>query len=353
MRRDGTGAIAGGWKVPGRLMRAPALRFLAIGGVIFGLVALRDRTTGPELALPEPLVLRVGDVLALRARWRRDLGVDLRGASLAAAVERYVDEELLFREARRLGLHRLDTAVRARLLDNMEFVAGEGDAAQPGQMVEEAHALGLDEQDPVVRRTLVEKMKLLAGKPRAERPPTDDELRAFHAEHGDRWMQPARIRFAQVFLSRERHGKDLERAARDLALVVAGPAAWQRDALVQGDAFPLGTAATEIDQARVRQRFGPEFAHAVFALAPGRWQGPVPSSYGLHFVWIEERTPGALQPFATVRVQVEQALAEQRTRHHLARALTRLRRLYAVRIELPAEPASAPSTAGAAEGGAS
>ncbi len=334
-------------------MRTPAVRFLAIGGVIFGLAGLREPGRRPELALPEPLVLHASDVVELQARWRRDLGVDLRGARLAAAIDRYVDEELLFREARRLGLHRLDTAVRARLVDNMEFLAGEGDQASPEQVVEEAHALGLDQQDPVVRRTLVEKMKLLAGKPRDQRPPSDDELRAFHAEHGDRWMRPARIRFAHVFLSRQRHGKDLERAAGDLARVVTGPAARQRDALPQGDAFPLDTDSIEIDQARVRQRFGPEFARAVFALPPGRWQGPVASSYGLHFVWIEEQMPDALQPFETVRVQVEGAFAEERTRQHLAAALTRLRRFHAVRIELPVETESGASAAEAGGGGTS
>ena len=35
------------------------------------------------------------------------------------------------------------------------------------------------------------------------------------------------------------------------------------------------------------------FARAVDALPPGRWSGPIASSYGLHRVFVQERTPGA------------------------------------------------------------
>jgi hypothetical protein len=59
------------------------------------------------------------------------------------------DQELLEREARRLGLGRDDSAVRRRLVRNLRFL-GEGNAAGEEADYEEALALGLDRSDLVV-----------------------------------------------------------------------------------------------------------------------------------------------------------------------------------------------------------
>lgn len=52
--------------------------------------------------------------------------------------------------------------------------------------------------------------------------------------------------------------------------------------------------------------FGPEFAARVFVLEPGRWHGPVASSYGFHIARVSERQSVAPRSFDEVRAQVLQ-----------------------------------------------
>ena len=321
------------------MIRIPALHFLAIGGILFVLAALWSASEPVPALVPEPLVLSAADVQRLADQWQRQSRLPLMPGALKGIVAHHIEEELLYREARRLGLHHLDTAVRLRLLEKMKFLAVEGEVGTlpPAQAAERAFELGLDREDPVVRRTLVEKMKLFAGHPRDEAPPTEPQLRAFHAAERQRWLSPERIRFSQVFLSTPLHGDRLESDAATFARAIEGRRAELRDAIKGGDAFPFATGLTDTDAIRIGQRFGSDFAEALVGLRAGRWHGPIRSSYGLHFVWVEAIVPAGGQPFEAVRAQVEQSFREDRAQRRLAEALRTLRRLHGVLVEMPAE----------------
>ena len=84
---------------------------------------------------------------------------------LAGLVEEAVKEDILYREALRLGLDRDDTIVRRRLAQKMTF------------MLEDGAAVAL---------------------------PTDRELGAYHAARGERYREPRRTTFVHVFLSDDR-----------------------------------------------------------------------------------------------------------------------------------------------------
>jgi len=79
--------------------------------------------------------------------------------------------------------------------------------------------------------------------------------------------------------------------------------------------------------------FGEDFASGVLDVEPGRWSGPVESSYGLHLVWVRERVEGALPPLADVRDAVERHLLTARRRAELDQAYERLLAKYTVTIE--------------------
>jgi hypothetical protein len=59
----------------------------------------------------------------------------------------------------------------------------------------------------------------------------------------------------------------------------------------------------------------------------------VPSSYGLHLVWVHERAPGATPPLAELRRELRAAWLAEHERRALRRALDELRRDLEVRIE--------------------
>ena len=70
-----------------------------------------------------------------------------------------VDDELLYRKAKRLGFDRDDPVVQRRLVQNMRF-AGADPERDAASLYAEALDLGMHESDPVVRRRLVQRMRL-------------------------------------------------------------------------------------------------------------------------------------------------------------------------------------------------
>ena len=76
-------------------------------------------------------------------------------------------------------------------------------------------------------------------------------------------------------------------------------------------------------------------------MEPGRWQGPIPSSFGVHLVFVDERTNGNLPPLNTVREVVQREWLNAR-RVEAERTLYRsLRERYQIVVEtLPKAAAS-------------
>jgi parvulin-like peptidyl-prolyl isomerase len=251
------------------------------------------------------------------------------------------DEELLYREAVASGLDRGSEVVNQRLIDNMRFLeGGEAKGRDGGKLYNEAVALGFDRTDPVVRRVLVEQMRLVAeaaGKPEA---PTEVELADYLRRHQKRFRQPGQVRLSHVFLDADRRGAALESDARRLlARLQAGPITPDA-APALGDPFLPGhhpALATPRDLAKI---YGPAFARAVAGLPAGRWLGPVPSTYGLHLVWIHDSVPGAPATLAEVRNQVVLGLANERREARLAAFLRNARP--SPPAPLPAPPALSP-----------
>ena len=59
--------------------------------------------------------------------------------------------------------------------------------------------------------------------------------------------------------------------------------------------------------------------------AIGHWAAPLPSSYGLHLVWVHEKEPERAMELEAVRSQVREALLAERGDAALEAELERLR----------------------------
>jgi len=159
----------------------------------------------------------------------------------------------------------------------------------------EALRLGLDRDDAVVRRRLAKKMDALASAQAETAVPSDTELREWLAAHPQRFARGASVGFDQLYFADEG-------AAR------AAQAQLRRGADWQGLGEPLSVPVSR-DKASLRvvtDRYGRQFAAAIAGLEPGEaWQGPVPSGLGWHLVRLRAREQGAVPPLAAIRSQVE------------------------------------------------
>jgi len=308
----------------GRRVRAwltrPGLHFIVIGLALFAIA--RARRPAPVLAPP------TGRVAQLRADFIRQTGVPPRPADEALLAARALDEELLYREALARGLG-AGPAIRFRLAEKVRFF-DENDQRDQDSLYREALALGLDQEDAFVRRSLVERMRLIAQREIPGGPVDDATLQAYFERHADQYRQPPRVRLTQVFLSRDQHGDGLEQAAASVLAALRSPTPAALDRL--GDPFPVGPAGDLMTQRDLEKLFGLEFARRVMDLAPGVWNGPLPSAYGLHLVRVEAREPGRLPSLAAVRNQVERAYRLEQGEEAYAVFLRRLRVKYGVEM---------------------
>ena len=187
----------------------------------------------------------------------------------------------------------------------------------------EALRLGLDRGDNVVRQHLVQKTLLyaedMAG---ATRTPTTEDLRAYYASTRDRWTTGASCHFLHVFAPRHDEAIALAASLRDDD---ATPPA-------VGEAFPSSRDVSSREDS-VAAVYGEAFADAVFAQPVGAWGEPVESKFGWHRVKVLARDTGRPASFDEVRSAIALEWAVDRRHKAIAAFLTRAFARYDVRID--------------------
>lgn len=281
------------------VLREPLVHFLLAGGALFLVHARLDRPP------PERIVVSSAFVLALREEQRAQTGKLPSDDETRGLVERYLDEEVLYREALSQGLDRGDLIVRRRLLQKMELVT---------------------------RASVKE--------------PSEADLQAYLTLHADRYRAAETISFRHVFVSRDRHGDGaLARAKELLAALESSPAAGSTGAPPalsepekQGDPFVAGASFARRSRADLTTTFGPSFVEGAFAAPLDAWSEPIPSSYGYHLIRATAREGGGAPDLAAVRGRVKDDLLKERQASAVRDQIDRLRTKYAIEVEPRAAP---------------
>lgn len=266
----------------GRLAREPLAHFLLIGAVLA--LAL----TGVK-ALQRPVVhIDAQEINQLAAYWEAQMQRPPNKTELAGIIHDRIDEELLAREATRLGLGKDDMIIRRRLAQKMSFATED---------------LAVAEQ------------------------PSDTALRAYYQKTAARYAGPARVTFQQVFFSGDRpHGGAAQAAAQAMHRAEED----KRDP--SGDPFIFPLAYDDISLQDLLRDYGPAFVKTLETAPVGTWAGPVISPYGWHLVKVSARRAPPAVTFESVRDQVRDAyLAERRTEAN-ADFMKTLRKRYRVVI---------------------
>ena len=280
-----------------RWFREPLFHFVMLGGLAFTLDgALRP---GAELADGpiESRSIQVSTVQRARARadFRTRTGRDPTHDEERALLDRWIDEEILFRHALEIGLDRNDVIVRRRLVQKMRFL--------------------IEDMAPTQRSD-------------------DDELAAWLATHDTRYRLPARLTFEQIFFSRDRRG-DRMYADADAGRIALNSVEGPPPASL-GDAFYLGRRFIDRNEDEIAASFGRPFAQELARQAgpepSEQWIGPVPSAFGVHLVRVERHQPPRAPDLAEVHAKVARDLKQHHRDRANQAALRKLRDVYAVEL---------------------
>ena len=242
-------------------LREPLVQFLLAGALIFIVFALGGGGADPgdrRIEVDEARVQRI--VTLWMQTWRRPP----TPAELDGLIGEYVQEEVYYREAMRLGLDRDDPVVRRRLRSKMEFLAVDQlESARPG----------------------------------------DDVLKAWMQSRPALYAQDPKISFQQIYVGSATDRDAAEaRAATLLTRLAAGasPATLQQP-------LSLPTALSEASRSEVDRQFGGAFAEGLLRAPVGRWTGPVASGFGLHLVKVAAVKPGRRSSAWATPASVSQA----------------------------------------------
>jgi peptidyl-prolyl cis-trans isomerase C len=257
-----------------RFIAEPLVQFLALGAAIFALTQLANRS---EEDAAGAIVVDDARIARLSELYQVQMGAAPTADQLAHLVEGFIREEVLYREARKLGL---------------------------------------DRDDEIVRRRLVQKIEFLSSDLAAVEAPSDAELRSYYQKHSEKFVMPGTATLSHGYFSTDERGEEGAKQAAETALAsltVRGVKGTRR----VGDPFPLQMAYSAADRRSLAQIFGQTaFVEAAFSEVPGRWTGPVRSGYGWHLIYIEERIADSLMDFAAAQSRVREVYLEERRREN-------------------------------------
>jgi hypothetical protein len=316
-----------------RWLQNPVIHFLVLGALLFsvreGWRALNGARAGG--AGRAPIVISAERIARLQADFSRQAGMPPTQEQLQALIRDTVDDELLYREARRLQLDFQDRSIRTRLVQKMRAVSS-NPAQEEEALYREAVRLGLDD-DLVIKRVLREKMRLILEEDPNPVDLQEQDVRDYLLRHRERFAQPETLTFSHVFLSARARGGRLDEAARTALAKLRAQSAQPQTATAWSDPFPLGLQLPSQSRDALARYFGADFAEQVFALQPGVWAGPIASPFGQHLVWVHQKSAEQLPPLELVWQQVTGQLRQERSAERYANALRRLRDLYEIRVE--------------------
>ena len=229
-----------------RGLRQPLLWFVLIGVFLF-VVDARFSVDRSEI------VVSVAQQERLATLWQTQTGLIASTAELSALVDSWIREEVLYREALRLGLDAADTIIRRRLVQKLGFIA----ESEPSEI------------------------------------PTTTELQAYYRDNLADYTLPVRYSF------RQRYFQTIEAAEQALQQISQG-----RDASEFGESSMLNADYAYRSVLDLNANFGIGFADNLVGLSVGLWEGPLHSGLGFHLVQLTALHPAENSPFPSVRTQV-------------------------------------------------
>lgn len=196
----------------------------------------------------------------------------------------------------------------------------------------EAIAMGLDRDDPIIRRRLQQKLAFVTDDVAAVAEPTDAELADYLKAHAAGFGVDRKFTFSQVYLDPGRRGKHLAQDAKELLVQLRSQ---RLDVHLSslGDVFLLGHRFEAAPTTEIAKQFGDKFSVKLADAPIGQWFGPVESGYGVHLVFIENRTEGRLPELAEVRDAVQRDWTNARRLEANEKFFQNLLKQYEVVIE--------------------
>jgi parvulin-like peptidyl-prolyl cis-trans isomerase-like protein len=303
-------------------LNRPWLHFIVLGSLLYYL-------QGEFFPAPRPVLgpLSEARVESLQQQWFASVGRAPTDEQLQRMVQAELDRDMLFQRAVEMELYLYDTVVYQRLLMNMRFLQM-GEDKSDDELYQMALDMRLHLGDEVIKRRMIQVMEqlLLASNP--PQAPSEEEIVAEFEQRREELRRPPRYTIEHIYFNRER-----EPEAEAIIEKIQQENLTPEQARQLSSPFLPGYQFTAQTPDQLARHFGASFVENLQQENPraGQWVGPVRSTYGLHYVWVDALEPARDATVDEVRLQLQRDLELLAKEAALRESMDAMRQHYEIR----------------------
>lgn len=183
-------------------------------------------------------------------------------------IQNYIQDEVLYREALKLGLDQNDFVIKRRIIQKIEFILDD-----------------FDETTAVIEA---------------------DSLIQYFNQHKDRYFQPAQFTFTHIFF-KNNDGKNALKRANEFMKNPENQKLSSSESLKYGDRFLYHRNYAERTLSFLESQFGKNFTEKLAQIGADEnsWQGPIESEHGQHWVKLTNKSTEVIPPFSEIKNTVK------------------------------------------------
>ena len=260
-------------------MKQKILIFFLIGLSIF----LLDITFNEDS--PNTITVYESELESLINTWVTQVGREPTDNEIDGIIKQLIDEEILYREALKLGLDKNDIIIKRRLAQKISFLKQESSISNP----------------------------------------TEEEILNYFKFNKEDYIVESTYTFSQIYFSKENQAKS--KSIKALQSIEGG-----ENPNLFGDPFLLGKNFSSKTVRELQRSFGDKFSQSIQDLEVKKWSGPISSEYGEHLIFLNSYTESYLPELSQIKeIVVRDILAEDQSQS-TERYLKELRKEYEVEI---------------------
>ena len=260
-------------------MKQKLLIFFSIGLMIFAIDIVFNEDSSNKVIIYE------SELDSLINTWVTQVGREPTNEEIDGIIKQLIDEEILYREALKLGLDKNDIIIKRRLAQKISFLKQESISKNP----------------------------------------SEEEINKYYKSHTEDYFVESTYTFSHIYFSKDNQAQS--RSVKALKSIQQG-----EEPSKFGDPFLLGKNFSIKTSKELKRSFGDKFSDSIKSLEIKKWDGPISSEYGEHLIFLNSYTDSFLPELDQVRSIVVTDILARDQSQSTAKYLEELRKEYEIEI---------------------
>lgn len=247
------------------------------------LILIADLTFNEES--DNKITIFESEINSLIGTWVNQVGREPTLQEVDGIIKQLLDEEILYREAIKLGLDKNDIIIKRRLAQKIGFLRQEADSSLP----------------------------------------SEEEVSNFYNKNIDKYFVGKRITFSHIYFS----SNENEETLADEALTQIRSGSSESNF---GEPFLLGKNFSSKTITEIERSFGVSFSKDIQNITPKEWSGPLNSEYGSHLIFVSSISDSFTPTLKEIKNIIINDLILENQNNSVKEYLKELRNKYQIEI---------------------